>query len=101
MSENRCVCCGEIIPEGRQVCIRCERTTYGKETNMNEKQVDRIIEIVGKALAGELPEDVIDDLLIGIGEKLIDAGPEFDALSGDDARAALGIVETDIDEVDE
>lgn len=22
--ENRCVCCGEIIPEGRQVCLRCE-----------------------------------------------------------------------------
>lgn len=22
--ENRCVCCGEIIPEGRQVCPRCE-----------------------------------------------------------------------------
>lgn len=22
--ENRCVCCGEIIPEGRQVCLHCE-----------------------------------------------------------------------------
>lgn len=22
--ENRCVCCGEIIPEGRQACLRCE-----------------------------------------------------------------------------
>lgn len=22
--ENRCVCCGEIIPEGRQVCPNCE-----------------------------------------------------------------------------
>ena len=21
---NRCVCCGEIIPEGRQVCPTCE-----------------------------------------------------------------------------
>ena len=21
---NRCVCCGEIIPEGRQVCPNCE-----------------------------------------------------------------------------
>lgn len=27
MSENRCVCCGEIIPEGIQVCQNCmERT---------------------------------------------------------------------------
>ena len=23
-NENRCVCCGEIIPEGRQVCLNCE-----------------------------------------------------------------------------
>ena len=23
-SEERCVCCGEVIPEGRQVCKRCE-----------------------------------------------------------------------------
>lgn len=22
--ENRCVCCGEIIPEGRMVCPMCE-----------------------------------------------------------------------------
>lgn len=22
--ENRCVCCGEIIPEGRQICYSCE-----------------------------------------------------------------------------
>lgn len=22
-NENRCVCCGEIIPEGRQVCPNC------------------------------------------------------------------------------
>ena len=21
---DRCVCCGEIVPEGRQVCPRCE-----------------------------------------------------------------------------
>lgn len=24
MSEERCVCCGEIIPEGRMICRRCE-----------------------------------------------------------------------------
>ena len=23
--ENRCVCCGEVIPEGRLVCPVCER----------------------------------------------------------------------------
>jgi hypothetical protein len=24
MSEDRCVCCGVIIPEGTQVCINCQ-----------------------------------------------------------------------------
>lgn len=23
--EDRCVCCGEIIPEGRMICWACER----------------------------------------------------------------------------
>ena len=25
MSENRCVCCGSIIPEGGQVCRLCQK----------------------------------------------------------------------------
>lgn len=25
MKEDRCVCCGDVIPEGRQVCPKCER----------------------------------------------------------------------------
>lgn len=28
---DRCVCCGEIVPEGRQVCPQCERKRYIKE----------------------------------------------------------------------
>ena len=23
---NRCVCCGDVIPQGRQVCPSCEKT---------------------------------------------------------------------------
>jgi uncharacterized OB-fold protein len=26
--DNRCVCCGEIIPEGRMVCPNCEKQHY-------------------------------------------------------------------------
>ena len=29
MNENRCVCCGAIIPEGRQVCPTCEEGVTG------------------------------------------------------------------------
>lgn len=25
LAEDRCVCCGALIPEGRQVCPTCER----------------------------------------------------------------------------
>lgn len=25
---DRCVCCGEIVPEGRQACPQCERKKY-------------------------------------------------------------------------
>lgn len=29
-SENTCVCCGEVIPEGRQVCAICETKNTGE-----------------------------------------------------------------------
>ena len=32
MNENRCVCCGRVIPEGRQVCPICEKEA-GKRDN--------------------------------------------------------------------
>lgn len=32
--ENRCVCCGSIIPEGRQVCRECEVNAMGTARNM-------------------------------------------------------------------
>lgn len=30
--EDRCVCCGEIIPEGRQICWKCENATTKYES---------------------------------------------------------------------
>ena len=24
-NDNRCVCCGNVIPEGRQICPKCEK----------------------------------------------------------------------------
>ena len=42
MSENRCVCCGAIIPEGTQVCPNCEKKSYfHRETP--EERFDRIM----------------------------------------------------------
>lgn len=31
---DRCVCCGEIVPEGRMVCPQCE---YKAKENKNER----------------------------------------------------------------
>jgi len=39
--DNRCVYCGEIIPEGRQVCPTCERLQT--ETTKAEK-VDNVLD---------------------------------------------------------
>lgn len=35
--EERCICCGEIIPEGRQVCPSCEAEA---EKKAEEKRYD-------------------------------------------------------------
>lgn len=28
---NTCICCGEIIPEGRQICVSCEQSVRKKK----------------------------------------------------------------------
>lgn len=38
MNENRCVCCGAVIAEGKQVCVNCEIATEKQhETKENKK----------------------------------------------------------------
>lgn len=34
MTDDTCVCCGDYVPEGRQVCSRCEKSVMTKEINM-------------------------------------------------------------------
>ena len=40
MNDNRCIYCGEIIPEGRQVCPSCEKIQ--SETTKAER-FDRVL----------------------------------------------------------
>lgn len=35
MSENRCVCCGAIIPEGTQVCPKCTKEYWNHEAKVS------------------------------------------------------------------
>ena len=40
---DRCVCCGEIVPEGRQVCPQCEN---GVKQNGNKKTTIQSMPII-------------------------------------------------------
>ena len=37
MSEDRCICCGEIVPEGRMVCPNCEKPKKPRKCNYPEE----------------------------------------------------------------
>lgn len=41
VNENRCVVCGEVIPEGRIVCWICEHGGYSKLKIENNKREQR------------------------------------------------------------
>lgn len=51
--EDRCVCCGAVIPEGRQVCLICDKKICGNETggltrpNTREKLIEIINNFFG------------------------------------------------------
>lgn len=34
--EDKCICCGAIVPEGRQVCPKCENATSKNWTEMKD-----------------------------------------------------------------
>ena len=40
---NRCVCCGEIIPEGRMVCPVCESKTMRRKTQYKNGRLRRLL----------------------------------------------------------
>ena len=53
MSEERCVMCGEIIPEGRQYCLTCYRKVMEEVIGMTEEVKERTMKI--KLDAGAYP----------------------------------------------
>ena len=44
---DRCVCCGEIVPEGRQVCPQCENEA---KQNGNKKTTIQSMPIISTIL---------------------------------------------------
>ncbi len=49
-NDNTCVCCGKIIPEGRQVCYQCEyqiekaKTTFVSSADALKNAFNKIVE---------------------------------------------------------
>ena len=41
MNDNRCVCCGNIIPEGWQVCLACAIKAEKQEKKEDKKEVEQ------------------------------------------------------------
>lgn len=43
MKQNRCVCCGRILPEGLEVCYDCEQDTYERcsKTSKHKQRTNR------------------------------------------------------------
>lgn len=54
--ENRCICCNEVIPEGMQVCKKCEKLIKIYANNETVKKFDITIKLRG---------DNVYDLYIG------------------------------------
>ena len=58
MSENRCICCGEVIPEGGQVCRICSDAMGGlaalcRALKKNEERTAGVLEKIKQTMPGE------------------------------------------------
>ena len=51
--EDRCICCGEIIPEGRQVCWTCEKGEVNNGNNRMHISCDCSSRIYGNCMGGK------------------------------------------------
>ena len=53
--ENRCVCCGAVVPEGRMVCWSCENRqgVSPERTNDMKKTMNPLYAVLATGAAGE------------------------------------------------
>lgn len=87
MREERCVCCGAIIPEGRQVCINCE--TRGTQQERDEKNERRNTSIFQKLLDEAKRNDIKVQVLINQNAREDSVGIVFKSRDGDAACATV------------
>lgn len=63
MSENRCVSCGDIIPEGIQYCKKCfEGTSAEKEIKRLKNKAKFYYELVKSNFCGVIYDEELEKL---------------------------------------
>ena len=70
MNEERCIMCGEPIPEGRMVCPKCEDVEPSFDTVKATVLLDKIADIKDFV---NLTSKCSDDVTIGSGRFAVDA----------------------------
>jgi hypothetical protein len=70
MNEERCIMCGEPIPEGRMVCPKCEDVEPSFDTVKATVLLDKIADIKDFV---NLTSKCSDDVTIGSGRFTVDA----------------------------
>lgn len=80
MKENRCIMCGDVIPEGRMICPKCEFT----EPSFNTAKVTVLLKTIKdiSAFAG-LASKCIGDVIVRTGNYAVNAKSIMGLLSLD------------------
>ena len=80
MIENRCVACGDLIPEGRMICINCEYNKPNINTTKITVLLDKITDFKDFV---NLTSKCKDDVIINSGKFTVDAKSIMGLLSLD------------------
>lgn len=85
--DNTCVCCGAVIPEGRQICIACEEGF----TARNQETLSKIGDIaaqIGKAMleSVETAIEALKELFSPFFDAVKDLARRFGELISDDVQ---------------
>lgn len=98
--KDRCICCGDVIPEGRQVCINCEEEqTKKRRCNMgklSKRDIEEIKEFLSRGCEYSGTEETISEIVYETLESMDKSGfhsytrsADEIALVEDDAFATL------------
>lgn len=78
MADNTCACCGAIIPEGRHICLLCEREN---EVQQFHPQIDcaRILKLCNEIedLACDIAKHTMNDIIAADSRMIFDMAKEI------------------------